>query len=124
MSKVIAVDFDGTCVSNNFPEIGETVPGCLEVLQKLRQKGHKLILLTIRSEEKLKKAIEWFDKNGIKLWGINNNPQQKSWSSSRKVYANAYIDDLNIGCPLFKFKGKDAVNWKEIEKELTSKGYL
>jgi len=60
MSKVIAVDFDGTCVSNDFPEIGETVPGCLEVLQKLRQKGHKLILLTIRSDEKLKKAIEWF----------------------------------------------------------------
>ena len=124
MSKVIAVDFDGTCVSNEYPEIGETLPGCVEILKKLRQKGHKIILLTMRSDEKLKKAVEWFDNKGIKLWGINNNPQQKSWSSSRKVYADAYIDDLNIGCPITKHKGKSAVNWKEIEKELKKKGYL
>ena len=56
--------------------------------------------MTQRDGKKLADAIEWFKKNDIKLYGINDNPSQSSWSKSRKVYADIYIDDRNLGCPL------------------------
>ena len=47
----IAVDFDGTCVSNAFPYIGKDI-GSVPVLKKLVEKGHKLILYTLRSNNR------------------------------------------------------------------------
>lgn len=124
---IISVDFDGTCVSNMYPEIGEDI-GAQEVLKKLVDAGNKLILLTMRCEENntLQPAIKWFEDNDIPLWGINKNPTQFRWSRSRKVFADTYIDDQYLGCPL-KFDentGKDCVDWKKVELILKLKGLL
>ena len=53
----IAVDFDGTCVTHDFPKVGKNI-GAEIVLKKLADKGHKIILYTMRSHpsEKTEKA--------------------------------------------------------------------
>jgi hypothetical protein len=135
---IIAVDFDGTCVTHEFPKIGGTVPGAVEVLRALNRAGAKLIIWTIRSDqseisndpnaelrmaipveestvEYLKAACRWFDTHGIKIYGANCNHQQKEWSSSPKAYAHIYIDDAAIGCPLIHFEHeRPFVNWDEV----------
>ncbi len=121
MNVVICVDFDGTCVTNEYPEIGKDVPNCIEVLKKLNEKKVNIILLTQRDGKKLTDAVEWFKKNDIKLYGINDNPSQNSWSKSRKVYADLYIDDRNLGCPITLHRSlsdKVFVDWKKVEKIL------
>ncbi len=44
MSKplIIAVDFDGTCVTHDYPKVGMDI-GATEVLKELVKEGHKLM---------------------------------------------------------------------------------
>ena len=95
----IAIDFDGTCVTHDYPRIGKDI-GAVTVLKRLVEAGHKLILNTMRSGKELQDAIDWFNENGIELYGANENPTQKRWTQSPKVYAHLYIDDAALGCPL------------------------
>ena len=117
---VICIDFDGTCVTNEYPNIGKALPNCVEVLKKLNEKGVDLILLTQRAGKELIDAVEWFREKNIKLYSVNDNPSQNEWSQSRKVYANLYIDDRAIGCPL----ASGTVDWGEVEKILREMGIL
>ena len=95
----IAIDFDGTCVTHDYPRIGKDI-GAVTVLKRLVEAGHKLILNTMRSGKELQDAVNWFNENGIELYGANENSTQKRWTQSPKVYANLYIDDAALGCPL------------------------
>ena len=116
----IAVDFDGTCVTHEYPNVGRDI-GAVPVLKKLVEAGHKLILNTMRSGDELADAIQWFIDNDIPLFGVNENPTQKSWTASPKVYAHIYIDDAALGCPLITnlfFTQRPFVDWKEVEKQL------
>jgi hypothetical protein len=102
---IIAVDFDGTCVKHSFPEMGEENFGAVEVLRELVEAGHQLILYTMRSNSEkyptsLTEAIAWFAENDILLYGIQTNPTQRFWTTSNKCYAELYIDDAALGCPL------------------------
>lgn len=97
---IFAIDFDGTCVEHQYPNIGLSVPYAVSSLLRLVEGGHKLILYTMRSDEYLADAVNWFKMNGIELWGVNVNPEQKEWTNSPKAYANKYIDDNAVGCPL------------------------
>lgn len=117
----IAVDFDGTCVTHDYPRIGKDIHA-IPVLKKLVSNGHKLILNTMRSGKELDEAVNWFKVNNIELFGINENPTQKSWTQSPKVYANMYIDDAAFGCPLLtvpELSDRPFVNWLIIELKLT-----
>ena len=96
---IIGIDFDGTCVTHDYPRIGKEI-GAIEVLKRLVEAGHKLILNTMRSGKELQDAVNWFNENGIELYGANENPTQKRWTQSPKVYAHLYIDDAALGCPL------------------------
>ena len=118
----IAIDFDGTCVDHRYPEIGPDAPYCIETLKYFISKGHKLILYTMRDDEKLEEAINWFNKNGIELYGIQWNPNQESWTKSNKCYAQIYIDDSALGVPLIKPNGfkRSCVDWKIIKKAFES----
>lgn len=134
---IIAVDFDGTCVTHEFPSIGKDI-GAVPVLKELINNGHKLILLTMRSHKIVKEnsipidtlqdAIDWFKRNKIPLYGINKNPNQERWTSSPKVYANIYIDDAALGTPL-KYDKDGAisipyVDWDKMRILLKIKGVL
>lgn len=123
---MICVDFDGTCVMHEYPQIGEDVPHAVNVLKKLNKNQVKIILWTIRSEEFLQDAVNWFIEREIELWAVNENPQQKFWSTSPKAYAPVYIDDAALGCPLkLSADGnRPFADWFEIERLLEEIGYL
>jgi len=122
---IVAIDFDGTVVLHRYPEVGEDLPHCVDVLKQLVAKGYKLILFTVRSTgNHLGDAVQWFNDREIPLWGINRNPSQSGWSSSPKAYANIYIDDTALGCPLINGNRSDGVDWYEVEKYLIKLGIL
>ena len=121
----IAVDFDGTMVTHDYPDIGNDI-GAVPVLRELLDNGCRLILYTIRSGKLLDDAVAWFERNGLPLYGINENPSQKGWSSSPKVFADLYIDDSALGCPL-KFEDgvkRPFVNWTKVRQQLVADGFL
>ena len=122
----IAVDFDGTCVTHDYPRIGKEI-GATRVLKRLVEAGHKLILNTVRSGKELQDAIHWFNKNEIELYGVNENPTQKRWTTSPKVYAHMYIDDAAFGCPLRNvpdFSDRPFVDWDSIYRQLIRMGIV
>jgi hypothetical protein len=101
---VVAVDFDGTCVTHEFPIIGREI-GAAPVLKRMVEDGAKLVLWTMRSDgmeapNALADAVQWFASHGIPLYGVQVNPTQHEWTSSPKAYAQIYIDDAALGCPL------------------------
>lgn len=120
----IAVDFDGTCVTHRFPEVGEDI-GAEPVLKSLVEKGHKLILNTMRPKKLQEDAINWFKERDIPLYGVNYNPTQKMWTDSTKVYANIYIDDAALGTPVkIDETGRPYVDWELVEKILKNNEVL
>lgn len=123
---VIAVDFDGTCVEHNYPAIGMDVEGAVEVLRTLNKHGHRIILNTMRSGQRLEAAVRWFRDRKIELWAVNRNPEQEQWTTSPKVYADIYIDDSALGCPLIFLEGvrRPVVNWTKVRQLLESDGMI
>ena len=122
----IAIDFDGTCVTHDYPRIGKDI-NAVNVLKKLVDNGHKLILNTMRSGKELKEAINWFKKNDIELYGANENPTQKKWTNSPKVYAHLHIDDAALGCPLkmdLSLSDRPFVDWEAVSRLLKDNGIL
>ena len=117
----ICVDFDGTIVDHCFPEIGAEAPGAILWLKRLQDQGAKLILFTMRSDTffggpMLSDAVAFLEDRGIKLFGVNTNPDQDSWTESPKAYAEVYVDDAAFGCPLIKPKGfrRHCVDWETV----------
>ena len=52
----INIDFDGTCVTHDFPNIGKSI-GAERILKRLTDNGHQLILFTMRSDRKKAKPV-------------------------------------------------------------------
>lgn len=138
----IGVDFDGTCVTHEFPKIGKDI-GAVPVLKKLVENGHQLILFTMRSdktetlsdhaeiickaEDYLAQAVNWFKENDIPLYGIQKNPTQHTWTESPKAYCHLYIDDAALGCPLQYdgvFSSRPYVDWEKVSVYLIDNGLI
>ena len=100
--------------------------GAVPVLKELTDAGYRLILTTMRSGKTEKEAVKWFKDNDIPLWGVNKNPEQKSWTSSPKVYADLYIDDCALGVPLTTSASstRPYVDWTRVREWLVAEGYL
>ncbi|SDR72962.1 BT0820 family HAD-type phosphatase [Christiangramia echinicola] len=98
-SLTLAVDFDGTIVENRFPEIGKPILFAFESLKKLQEEGHRLILWTYRSGEKLDEAVEFCKKHGLTFYAINKSYPEEEFDQtiSRKILADIFIDDRNLG---------------------------
>lgn len=122
---IIAVDFDGTCVTHEYPKIGRDI-GADACLKRLVAKGHQLILFTMRSGAELEQAKTWFHVRGIPLYGVNTNPSQKTWTESPKAYAQVYIDDAALGCPLVwdEVSNRPCVDWPKVERMLKERNIL
>lgn len=95
----IAVDFDGTIVENAYPEIGEEKLFAFETLKQLQKRGHQLILWTYRSGKELDEAVAFCKEHGVEFYAVNNNyPEEKPMDNlPRKINADVYIDDRNLG---------------------------
>ena len=128
---VIGIDFDGTCVTHEYPEIGESI-GAEKVLRDLVKNGHQLVLCTMRGHmayegrDLLQEAVDWFEKNGIELFGVNRTPLQDTWTDSPKPYAQMYIDDAALGCPIIESDISDYpyVDWKKLDGIFRSTGII
>ena len=95
----IALDFDGTVVAHAYPHVGRDI-GAVSWLKHLQSHGCRIVLNTMRSGEHLRDAKEWFEIHGVVLYGIQKHPTQHTWTSSTKVHAHVYVDDLGLGAPL------------------------
>ena len=97
----IAVDFDGTIVEERYPDIGDERPFATETLRMLIRDKHKLILWTVREGELLEEAVNWCKDRGVEFYAVNKEyPEEKEeWNNhfSRKIKADVWIDDRNIG---------------------------
>lgn len=116
-SLVIAVDFDGTIVEHRFPDIGRIRPFAFETLQALQKKKHRLILWTHRSGRQLNEAVEFCRLNGFEFYAVNKNYPEEKWdeNDSRKILADIYIDDRNLG---------GIPSWGEIYQMICPEEYL
>jgi len=117
----ICVDFDGTLVDHCYPEIGQPVPEAIKWLKKFQSYGARIILYTMRSDNEkdgpiLTQAVNYIKAAGVALYGVNHNPAQDDWTKSPKAYADLYIDDSAVGCPLVQIKGftRPCVDWKKV----------
>lgn len=135
----IVIDFDGTCLTHSFPQIGKDI-GAIPVLKKLVENGHDLVLWTMRGNEQtsvdvidgkektvLQMALDWFERNQIPLIGINATPTQASWTDSGKPYGDILIDDRALGCPLrvdTSISEYPFVDWVLVDLMLKQQGVL
>lgn len=128
---IIAVDFDGTCVVDEFPETGRNI-GAAPVLKFLQSQGHSIMLWSMRGNtnvtwsgevfEKsfLQRVHEWEEQNRFKFDSYNTCPYQQCnvWTDSPKQFADIYLDDRALGAPLISIRYKQAVvkvfNWLEV----------
>ncbi len=97
----IAVDFDGTIVTHEYPDIGEEIPFATDTLKMLIADRHKLILWSCREGVLLDDAIRWCKERGVEFYAINRDyPEEKKEHNehfSRKLKVDMFIDDRNIG---------------------------
>ena len=109
----IAVDFDGTIVEDAYPRIGKPRIFAFETLIKLQEEGHRLILWTYRHGERLDEAVAFCKKNGITFYAVNKSFPEEDFdeTKSRKIHADLFIDDRNIG---------GVLGWGEVYQLLTN----
>ena len=99
MSRVIAVDFDGTLCKDAYPAIGNANMRLIKSLIGNRKNGDKLILWTCREGEHLQEAVDWCKAQGLEFDAVNENlPElvKKYGSDPRKIGCNLLIDDKSI----------------------------
>lgn len=108
---IIAIDFDGTIVEDRFPSIGKPMIFAFETIKKLQSDGHRLILWTYRNNRKLQEAVDFCAKNGIEFYAVNKNYPEEEFDGkiSRKIHADLFIDDRNVG---------GFLGWIEIYKQI------
>ena len=97
---IVAVDFDGTLHDGEYPQIGEIMPGAAKAMQALHDDGHTIIIWSCRAGDRLNEMLDWLDAEEIPYDYVNEHASEvieTFHSDSRKVYADVYIDDHNIG---------------------------
>ncbi len=116
----IAIDFDGTIVTDNWPKIGEIAPFAIETIRQFKADGHKIILNTCREHDLLRDAVEFMTQNGIEPDFVNDNPDARAkWGDCKKVYADLYIDDHNA---FIRKTCNGTVDWLYIRRLYETRG--
>ena len=115
-TRIIAIDFDGTIVEDAYPKIGKPILFAFETLKKLQEDGHRLILWTYRCEDRLDEAVAFCADKGIEFYAVNKSypEEQLDENKSRKIHADIFIDDRNIG---------GFIGWGEIYQKLANPKY-
>ncbi|TYB79270.1 BT0820 family HAD-type phosphatase [Bizionia myxarmorum] len=113
---IIAVDFDGTIVEDAYPKVGKPKLFAFETLERLQKEGHRLILWTYRSGSRLDDAVDFCKENGLEFYAVNKSfpEEQFDYSKSRKIHADIFIDDRNIG---------GLLGWGEVYQMLANPKY-
>ena len=124
----IAVDFDGTIVDHEYPQIGKEKLFAFQTLKELEKMGARLILWTFRHGKELEEAVEFCRVNGIEFYAVIRNYPEEIFDEnvSRKIDADIYIDDKNLGgfpewSGVWQILNPFELQQIEAEKRITSK---
>ena len=115
---IIAVDFDGTIVTHEYPKIGREIPFAIDTLKRLQQRPeYQLILWTVRTGIELQEAVDYCRNRGLEFYAVNTNYPEEvpEHSEPRKLQADLFIDDRNLG---------GLPDWGIIYRMITSGKYL
>lgn len=95
----VAVDFDGTIVENEYPQLGKPMLFAFETLKELQKRGFVLILWTVRTGKLLEEAVEFCRQNGVEFYAVNRNHPEEFLDpeTPRKLDVDVFIDDRNLG---------------------------
>lgn len=130
----IYLDFDGTVVEHQYPNIGMYNIGCFEVIKKLQNAGHHIILNTYRAncndgtlELALNYLFEAASKNNFTV--ISDFEKKKiepypwNWDFFKK-YNLIFIDDICANIPLKPPTNAEypIVDWKKLDREFEEQG--
>ncbi|RKW51462.1 MAG: hypothetical protein D8B57_09760, partial [Prevotella sp.] len=70
-------------------------------LKELIKDGHQLILWSVREDGLLQEAVDWCHRRGVDFWAVNKDYPEEERSKnnhfSRKLKADMFIDDRNVG---------------------------
>ena len=98
---IIAVDFDGTIVENQYPKIGPEHPFAIETLKMLIRDHHRVVLWTCREGALLEEALQWCRERGVEFYAANRDYPEETTDNNphftRKLKADIFIDDRNVG---------------------------
>lgn len=97
---IIAVDFDGTIVTHEYPKIGKEIPFAIDTLKRLQEKpDYQLIMWSVREGSLLQEAVEYCRSRGLEFYAVNSNYPEESTEHEepRKLQADLFIDDRNLG---------------------------
>lgn len=95
---IIAVDFDGTIVEHQYPKIGRPIPFAIETLLQLQKDGHTLLMWSVRDGKLLQEAVDYCAGKGLNFYAANKNyPEEDLSNAPRKLNADMFIDDRNLG---------------------------
>jgi len=97
---ILGIDFDHTICNSSFPELGPEMDDAGDTIRKLVEEGYGVVINTCRSNEALGMAIGYLRRRNIPYHYINCNfPHliELYNSDTRKVSADVYIDDKNLG---------------------------
>lgn len=124
----IAVDFDGTIVEHEYPLIGKEKLFAFLTLKELIKKGARLILWTFRTGKELEDAVDFCRKNGVEFYAVNKSYPEEVMNEtvSRKIDADLFIDDKNIGgfpgwSEVWQMLNPFEADQKDAERKLASK---
>jgi hypothetical protein len=124
----IAVDFDGTIVEHEYPEIGKEKLFAFLTLKELNKKGARLILWTFRTGKELEDAVEFCRKNGLEFYAVNKNYPEEVMNEtvSRKIDVDIFIDDKNVGgfpgwSEVWQMLNPFELEQKEAERKIATK---
>ena len=96
----LAIDFDNTIVEEEYPAVGKLIEGSKEYINKLYDDGHTITINTCRTGLEEGIAQTFLKEAGINYHWINcNRPEdiRQYLKDCRKISADVYIDDKNIG---------------------------
>ena len=129
MNIKIAVDFDGTIVEHQYPEIGKEKLFAFQTLKELEKRGARIILWTFRTGRELEEAVSFCRQNGVEFYAVNKNYPEEivDETVSRKIDADIYIDDKNLGgfpgwSEVWQMLYPFELQQKEAEKRIASAG--
>lgn len=114
----ILLDFDGTVVRHEYPKIGIDNPGAIDVIKRLQNKGHRIILNTYRADcnnETFAEAFFYLKQRGIHIsdWRKTKSyPPKWDWNEIM-VTKRMYIDDIAPNIPI----RSGMVDWRELKEE-------
>lgn len=107
--RIAAIDFDGTLVTDAYPNIGKPNKNTIKYVKHLKKTGWKLILWTCRHGAMLEDAVRFCEKElGLKFDAINDNiPEivEMYGNNSRKISCDIYIDDRAF-VPIEKYENE------------------